>query len=243
MPSRAENFFIKDGYVPNPSARTLDIESSDRYWTDERIEYSARYQHHVYLLAAGIAARNQYQVGLDLGCGTGTKAARILGKVLPEMNLVDQPTSEELARRALPGARFVSADLETCEFELDTQLDLIVCADVVEHLVDPLPCLRFVRDHLKATGTAIFSTPERDILRGPDCMTSPHEAHVREWNAAEFRALLEHAGFRIRQQLTLPMERLPLLEEVARRSLHRILGLRRWHSSQVAVCVRHSRLQ
>jgi len=240
MPSRTKDFFIKDGYVPNLSAKTLDIEPSDRYWTDERIEYSARYQHHVYVSAARIAAQKQYQVGLDLGCGPGTKAARILSKVLPEMILVDQPSSAELAKKTLPGAKFVSADLETCAFVLDAQIDLIICADVVEHLVDPLPCINFARDHLAATGTAIFSTPERDILRGPDCMTSPHPAHVREWNAAEFRALLEHSGFRILRHMTVPMERLSRLEEVARLSLDRILRLQRWHSSQVAICIKRS---
>jgi 2-polyprenyl-3-methyl-5-hydroxy-6-metoxy-1,4-benzoquinol methylase len=238
MSSWENNLFIKDGYVANVSARTLDIEPSDRYWTDERIEYSARYQHHVYLLAARIAAQNQYRVGLDLGCGSGTKAARILSKVLPEIILVDQPSSEKLAKKALPDANFVSADLETCEFVMEAQMDLIICADVVEHLADPLPCINFARDHLKTTGTAIFSTPERDILRGPDCMTSPHPAHVREWNATEFRALLEHVGFRVLRHMTIPMGRLPPLEELARLSLHRILRLQRWHSGQVVVCIK-----
>lgn len=238
MPLSANNFFIKEGYVSNLAAQTLDTEPSDQYWTSERIEYSFRYQHHVYLLAARLAARNQYRIGMDLGCGPGTKAARILSKALPEIILVDQPSSAILADRSLPDARFIGTDLETCEVDLDEQMDLIICADVVEHLFDPLPCISFARDNLKPAGMAVFSTPERDIFRGPNCMSSPHPAHVREWNFAEFRALLEHSGFQIVKHLTLPMERLSPLEEFARLSFHRILRLPRWHSGQVAVCIR-----
>lgn len=238
MSVRSDNFFIKQGYVFNQAAKTLDTGPADQYWTSERIEYAARYQHHVYLLAARIATRRHYRVGMDLGCGPGTKAARILQESLAEIILVDQPSSAALAESSLPGARFIGTNLERCEVVLEEPVDLIVCADVVEHLFDPMPCIRFARDSLKASGLAVFSTPERDILRGADCMMSPHSAHVREWNTGEFRALLEHSGFRIVGHLTLPGQRLSPLEEVARLSLGRMLGLARWHSCQVAVCAR-----
>jgi predicted TPR repeat methyltransferase len=236
MTSDPTHFFVKPGYAANAQAQTLDIQPWDKYWTPERIEDSARYQHHIYLLAARIARRHRFETGMDLGCGPGTKAARILANSIPDLVLIDQPSSAGLVKKCLPAATFIAMDLETCAVELNRTVDLIVCADVLEHLYDPNACIRFARDHLVSRGIAVFSTPERDVLRGPNCMNSPHPAHVREWNKEEFRALLEHGGFHIISQSTLPMTRLGVIEELARTSLGRVLRLRRWHSSQVAIC-------
>jgi hypothetical protein len=70
---------------------------------------------------------------------------------------------------------------------------------VVEHLVNPVPFLRLIRNLLRQGATAvIFSTPERDLTRGKSDNGPPwNPCHVREWNSEEFKALLEWAGFEL----------------------------------------------
>ena len=233
---KPEKYFLKEGYLCNDGAQTLDVAPTDRYWTSERIELSSRYQHHVYLLAAQLAKNKNYSTAMDLGCGPGTKAKTILSPAFKKLILIDQQSSRKIVEQVIPQATFISADLEKCDITLDQKIDLIICADVVEHLYNPLPCLKFALNSIKPDGLVIFSTPERDYLRGKDCMNSPHSSHVREWNTEEFKQLLEYSGFKILRQLHLPPQKLSRIEDLMRILLQRYLKRSSWRSCQVAIC-------
>jgi hypothetical protein len=69
-------------------------------------------------------------------------------------------------------------------------------------------------------------------------MTSPHPDHVREWNAAEFRAFVERCGLVVERQVLLPPGRLAPLERIVSRLLRPTLLRRRWASCQALVCRR-----
>ena len=229
-------FFIKPGYRANLAASSTAACAGEEYWTTERRALALQYQHHVYALAARLASSRGCTTGLDLGCGTAAKTARFLRPRLAELLLIDHPSNDSLVRATCPGARFIGADLETCAITLDREMDLIVCADVLEHLRSPLACLRLAKNSLARSGIAVFSTPERDILRGHECMSSPHPDHVREWNAREFLALLEDSGFRVESQVSLPPMRLPPAEALLCLVLARVVRRPRWHGCQVAIC-------
>jgi hypothetical protein len=72
-----------------------------------------------------------------------------------------------------------------------------VCADVIEHLLNPLPLLASVISELQQGGTLIISTPDREGLRGSRNRHSPKAEHVREWSKSEFRELIKQTGLRI----------------------------------------------
>ena len=240
MNGKPSNFYLPEGYRCNPPV-TLDYETADAYWTTERIALSESYQHHVYLLAVKIAARNRCQTALDVGCGPATKTRALLNAGVTEIVLVDQPSSEKMVRTAIPDAAFIALDLEAAKPIAASHVpggkfDLIICADVIEHLFDPTPCLKLVLYHLKPTGVAIFSTPNRDILRGKHSMSSPNPAHVREWTNCELRNLLVSMGFVIHQHSNLPPKKLGPVEDVIRKTFHRFICIPRWHACQVAVC-------
>ena len=55
-----------------------------------------------------------------------------------------------------------------------------------------------VKNVAKKDTEIIFSTPERDLKRGKDCMGSNKPEHVREWNQKEFTKLMESFGFEIK---------------------------------------------
>ncbi|MBM4422652.1 MAG: hypothetical protein FJ030_04575 [Chloroflexi bacterium] len=50
----------------------------------------------------------------------------------------------------------------------------------------------------------MISTPERDVLRGPDALHCPKAEHVREWNRSEFARYLETRGLEIVEHRLLP---------------------------------------
>lgn len=236
--STPENYFCKDGYAINAEAKTLNVLDSDQYWTKERIELSGSYQYYVYELASTIASQKGVVSALDLGCGTGVKTKAFISDKVRDVVLVDQESSKSLVQSILPGSKFIGADLEACEIDVASEFGLIICADVIEHLFNPMPCLQFVRKHLAPSGVALFSTPERDVLRGKDCMVSPHGSHVREWNGEEFKELLRFSGFEVEMHLTFPIERLSRIENLSRVMFNRLLKLPKWNGCQVAVCTR-----
>ena len=77
---------------------------------------------------------------------------------------------------------------------------VLVSSDVIEHLMDPFALLSLVQRLLAAGAvSAVFSTPERDIIYNEDGavpgeMWHPgppsNDCHVREWNLHEFKAML-----------------------------------------------------
>lgn len=236
---RAENHFLKDGYRARPPEDALAAPSVlDDFWTEVRVADARRmlYQFEVYQLAAKLAARRGRPRSLDIGCGPPIKAKQILAPVCASVTLVDHPGVEAAARSEFPEARFIPCDLEIADADCGGRFGLVVCADVLEHLYDPVPCMRMIRRHLEPGGIVVLSTPERDYLRGPDCMASPKPEHVREWSQHEFRRFVEHHGFRVRRQLFFPPVRLSSAEFRVSRLLAPFVRSRRWSACQTLVC-------
>ena len=231
-----KNFFIKEGYKINDSAKTFETEFIGEYWTEERVIISSVYQYDVYKFAASQIKQNNYQVGIDLGCGPGIKGKWFLESILNELILIDQPNCKAIAQKTLPNSKFYGVDLENLTIRLDKKVDIIVCADVIEHLANPIPTLEFCRNSINKNGVIILSTPERDVLRGKNCKESPHPAHVREWNKSEFRLLLESVGLKIIEHKLMPPKRLSGLSLIKMKIFGNTNIKRDWHSCQMAIC-------
>lgn len=224
-----KTFCIKAGYVPRPCAQTIEA-SPGEYWTPTRIKTASYYQWDVYRLAGKIIKQHGLKTVLDVGAGYPAKLP-LLGDV-KEITLVDQSTLAPLVARDIPHVAFVPDDLENPTKLRERKFDLVICADVLEHLMDPDPCLQFIKN--STARFAVLSTPERDVVRGVDCMTSPKAEHVREWNADESRRYVESSGFDVIDQLLMPQGRLSQFKK----SLASILGLKskRWAGCQTIVC-------
>lgn len=232
----AERFFLKPGYRQQEHAPTFDSDSGKAFWQGWRIRQAAHFQHHVYARAARwLRARGGGRV-LDLGCGYPIKSAQQLQPVATSLLLIDQPSLAPVLAEHFPQLTFLAANLEELTLSLDQRFDLVICADVLEHLMNPNPCLDFIRGHLDPGGVAVLSTPERDYLRGPACDHSPKPDHVREWNQEEFARYVASRGFTLLEHELQPMGRLPWWEEGLYRGLRGVLPLARWRSGQMIVC-------
>jgi SAM-dependent methyltransferase len=192
---------IKEDYVAQRVALTREASPGD-YWTPERIAAAGIYQHHVYRKAAEIAEAEGYSRIADFGCGVGDKLQLMFGHLGPVG--FDQPTVGGLVSSRNPDIEFRPVDLESPGDVLGTgeSFDLTICADVLEHLLDPDPAMGLIR---RATrGVAVFSTPDRDVVRGPGVVRSEKPEHVREWNSGEFVSFVETRGFEVLSHALVP---------------------------------------
>ena len=231
-----DQYYIKPGYRANEQALTFEGVEPGTYWTNGRIQAAGYYQYYVYAKCLSMMQRQGYKNLMDVGCGAPVKVKELLYPWYDDVELVDQPSVAQIATEILPGCRFTSADLEDIDLNLSRKFDLIVCADVVEHLINPDNCLEFIRHHLAPYGLAVISTPERDYVRGKSCDYSPKPEHVREWNSEEFEQYITSRGFEIVESLWLPQGRLRQFEFLISRLFSPFLRNYRWSSCQVVVC-------
>lgn len=235
------NYFIKPGYITNEINQTWE-ESPQEYWTDERLKSSLLYQYYVYQTVAILFKEHQMKRLMDVGCGPATKIKHFFTSLTNDITLIDQPTVEPLIRQQLDDFEFISTDLGTIELELDVKQDMIICADVVEHLMNPDSCMKFIYSSLQSDGIAIFSTPERDFLRGKDSNQCQKPSHVREWNSTEFASYLKSHGFTIIQHDWFPQARIQsTLFQISRQIPNKLwqnipLLARRLGGCQMVIC-------
>jgi SAM-dependent methyltransferase len=157
------------------------------------------YQPDVYRLADVLAGSSGAAI-IDVGCGKGGKLQELSRRHL--VIGIDIGTNIAYCREQHAFGRWIEHDLsEPGALPLDdVNLDgsVIVCADVIEHLVDPMPLLRNLRGCADRGACIVLSTPERSLLHGRWDKGPPfNRAHVREWTIGELRALLAYIGFDI----------------------------------------------
>lgn len=182
------NHCIREGYISR---------SMPDYFVDIDPETGLICQPDVYVDAARVARILGATRIVDVGCGNGFK----LVELHPEFELVgiDFGANLETCRRGYPFGTWLEHDLDV-ESPLpltDAQLrgSVIVCSDVVEHLVRPELLLRALNRALEHVEAVVVSTPERELTWGVEHNgPPPNPHHVREWSASEFAAFLESEG-------------------------------------------------
>jgi 2-polyprenyl-3-methyl-5-hydroxy-6-metoxy-1,4-benzoquinol methylase len=202
-------YFIKDDYRPNLGQAAYNAEDSRPYWDEQRIKKSAIYQYYVYESCRRLILKYGFERILDVGCGPAIKTKELLAPLVETVTLVDQPSIAEIVLHGVPtNACFVPANLESSEINLGKPFDLIICADVLEHIIDPNPCMQMIHRYLRPSGIAVLSTPERDNLHGIHNCAPTNPAHVREWNQKEFLSYIKNHSFEIVQHKLLPSEKI-----------------------------------
>lgn len=204
---RAEDhLFLPWGYSRNPQA------SSDRegtsYW-EQPSKNSVLYQEPVYRWAANIVRRGNGRTVIDVGTGSGVKLERIVAPHATIAVGLDQGSGIELARERGTNVDWIDGDMaadETWDGLADRLFDLAICADVIEHVENPVDLLHRLRSLIGDDGQLLISTPDRLRYDVPSQVgPPPNPRHVREWTAEEFELLLESTGFSIvRRRRLLP---------------------------------------
>jgi 2-polyprenyl-3-methyl-5-hydroxy-6-metoxy-1,4-benzoquinol methylase len=123
---------------------------------------------------------------LDLGCGDGYLMSLLSPGARSVTGIDPEPMAVALANEKLRGWENCSAVIGSC-YDLvfpDQSFDVVVLADMIEHLEDDDRCLREAARVVAGDGTVIVTTPRRrsDRPMGRD--------HLREYSAHELNDVM-----------------------------------------------------
>jgi SAM-dependent methyltransferase len=152
--------------------RTLPDVPEENYW----------YRRHlaVYEWVAGRCAGLRVA---DLACGEGYGSAVLARRAAEVVGVDANPEAFEHARLRYPAVRFERALVE----QFAERCEAIVFLQTIEHVERPQELLR---RFAALAPLAFVSTPNRLTLAPPGAEKSDNPWHLREYTAAEYRALL-----------------------------------------------------
>ncbi len=140
---------------------------------------------------------------VDVGCGAGSKLRSIMRPGKKYFGY-DYGPNFALARDGDRNNRVTwrqidfddPFDTEVFDLPEMSEACVIVCADVVEHLINPQRFLMWLRQFRDAQ--YVFSTPDRALIYPPEHNGPPaNRAHVQEWTEDEFSDLLQDHGYKL----------------------------------------------
>lgn len=150
---------------------------------------------------------------LDVGCGGGAFGALLKRRGAKEVvGLEVIPEVAERARQRLDAVHVLDLDATTVLPVAAESFDVVVCADVLEHLVDPWRVLRMLRGALTPTGLLVVSLPNVrhesvvlpllvDGIFAYQDIGILDRTHLRFFTLREAAKLLETAGFRLQMPI------------------------------------------
>ncbi len=134
---------------------------------------------------------------LEVGCGEGY-LARLIGQWQPSASVVGVDLARELFDRELTGSGAVGFIVQSA-YRLgfrDAAFDLVVAAEVLEHLEDPEPALQEL--FRVSRGDVLLSVPREPIWRALNLARLSYlgdwgntPGHVQHWSSRAFRRLVE----------------------------------------------------
>jgi len=201
--SHVDTYFIKPGYQANPMRGGV-TSYSHAIQSPADIARRMSYQYEVYRFAQNLIRRFGFASLLDIGCGTGEKLNCLIRPTGVAVTGIDGPASIDYCRSTYKFGNWIAADIST-EPKVGRVYDLIVAADIIEHLVDPDCLIAWIRKSAHSASYVVVSTPERDRLWGEDHFgPPPNPLHIREWNGAEFVSYLQSRGLEVLSHRLLP---------------------------------------
>lgn len=148
---------------------------------------------------------------LDLGCGNGSMANKLIGLGYDVYGVDASRSGIEIAKQKSPN-RFFCYDLSSGEIPLELEqikFDLIISTEVIEHLYSPHSFVKLCGEILK-NGNAkevIFTTPYHGYLKNLvisifnkwDAHLAPlwEGGHIKFWSRKTITQLFQSANFKV----------------------------------------------
>jgi SAM-dependent methyltransferase len=170
----------------------MSLDTYDRLWTDkwgDQQRYGPVHRRQREALIKQIKKLNPLTV-LDVGCGAGDNLAA-LAHAMPHLVLTGTDVSPEalaLAARRAPSASFRQLDAQ--KEKLDKKFDLVLCNQVVEHLIDDIAGFRNLA--LMSKKWVLVAT-----MRGRMRPSELAIGHFRNYSDFELRAKAKCAGLEV----------------------------------------------
>jgi 2-polyprenyl-3-methyl-5-hydroxy-6-metoxy-1,4-benzoquinol methylase len=160
--------------------RTLPDVPAENYW----------FRRHL-VVYEWITARVAGARVIDMACGEGYGSDLLAARAASVLGLDANPEAYEHAR-----VRYVRDNLRFERGMVENygnpgSFDAVVFLQTIEHVLDPRAVLEHMRSLLAPGGVLYVSTPNVLTLAPPGAPKSGNPWHLREYRAAEFRALAE----------------------------------------------------
>ena len=187
-----KQYFIKSGYVSRPHPE----------YFDDKLDQTKDVTHQpdVYPFVAFLGRRFGCTHIIDIGCGQ----ARKLASLHPEFKLIgiDFGVNIQYCRDHYEFGQWIEFDLESADqLPIDQDVvknSIIICADVIEHLISPEHLLQNIKKLMKDAPAGVLTTPERDLTHSIDHVGPPlNRHHVREWNLNELVPFVQSIGLKV----------------------------------------------
>jgi 2-polyprenyl-3-methyl-5-hydroxy-6-metoxy-1,4-benzoquinol methylase len=155
---------------------------------------------------------------LDVGCDEGFAARDLVGHGFQVCGIDKNPVALKKAARYYQHT--VLADIENEQLPLQGSFDVIIFADILEHVRDPAAVFRHFAELLAPGGLVVISVPNvahwymrlhllcGRFAYGPRGILD--ETHLRFFTLRSARELLDKSGFRIEAMDSTPLP-LPLI--------------------------------
>ena len=169
--------------------RFYQARTSYHHWDDTELE--DEWQLEVYLHALGLMKKNNFNSIVDIGCGSAYKLMTYFNE--HETLGIEIKETFDFLKKTYPDKDWLEAGSDATK---NLTTDVVICSDVIEHLVDPDELLDFIKSI--SAKYIILSTPDRSLVYqkwkryslaflcqgfwGPPA----NEAHLREWAFKEF---------------------------------------------------------
>jgi SAM-dependent methyltransferase len=162
------------------------INANPKHYID--LKETDKYQKEVYVYAKNLMEAKKLRDVTDVGCGSGYKLIHYLGG-FNTVGIETEPCISFLRKTYPANVWLDSGESEKSFKSYDIHTDLVICSDVIEHIINPDDLIEFLLS--LDTKYYILSTPCRDILvkyANYDPLGPPKNAcHVREWTMEEFK--------------------------------------------------------
>jgi 2-polyprenyl-3-methyl-5-hydroxy-6-metoxy-1,4-benzoquinol methylase len=180
------------------------------YFSPLKIEYDIKYDDKPRTELMEMITENPQRV-FEIGCGTGATGYALKQKFqnIEFVGLEPDEKAAQIAKNRLD--RIIVSDVE--KEHLDTwglkkeHFDLIICADVLEHLHDPWKTLFMLRNYLKPEGKIIASIPNIQYIKIIINLLNGHwsyqknglldATHLRFFTLHEIKKMFRGSGYRI----------------------------------------------
>jgi len=162
----------------------ISYQTRDKYHHYNDLTLEDEWQLEVYLHALGLMKKYGLNSVVDIGCGSAYKLITYLGEY--QTIGLEVPDNVKSLKEKYPDKQWEVSDFNA---DLHITADVVICSDVIEHLIDPDDLLGFIKRI--SYKYLILSTPDRSLIYKPwnkGYWGPPkNPAHQREWSFDEFR--------------------------------------------------------
>lgn len=155
-----------------------------------------------------LVGKKQFKRILDVGCASGFMTNEI-SKIFPKTKIVGVDAYSKAVnygKKIYPHIEFLVSDAHKLPFSRNS-FDLVICYEVIEHLLDPESALQEIKKVLQKNGTAIVAMDSGNWLFRIVWWISEktisrvwQRAHLHPYHHSELEKLIKKSGFKIHKK-------------------------------------------